>query len=183
MDVHYPQPLAGTPTVYLHCLPPLSSAPLTVVSLHCLPPVVSPCCRCLPLLLSIPIGGDVAVSTHSALQANACSGGGQMLGCCHCCHLPPSSLTTHPPLQVVVSPPSPLVIVIIPPIIHSMNSCSSGWRRVVCCPSSSWGLGTGGLVTCQGWWSCTPIAPPVPLHEQWLMAVVGLLSLSVPFHP
>jgi hypothetical protein len=30
----------------------------------------------------------------------------------------------------------------------------------VCCPSSSWGLGAGGLVACRGWWSCTPIAPP-----------------------
>ena len=80
-----------------------SSAPLFVICLHRLPPsplsafvvspfisvisplssplviVVSPC-HSPPLSLSIPVGGDVAVSTRSALQANARSGGGRVLG-------------------------------------------------------------------------------------------------------
>jgi hypothetical protein len=30
-----------------------------------------------------PMGGDVAISTHSTLRVNARSGGGQVLGCCH----------------------------------------------------------------------------------------------------
>jgi hypothetical protein len=141
MAVHCPQPLAGTPTVYLHRLPPSLSAPLAVVSLRCLPlsSPSSPPCRIplsslsplslSPLSLSIPVGGDVAVSTRSALRANARSGGGRVLGRRHRRHLPPSSLTTRPPRKlglaaVVVSPPSPLVVVVIPPTIHPTSSCS-----------------------------------------------------------
>jgi hypothetical protein len=134
---HLLVPLQSTCTVCPpHRLPPLLSSPFDVSPFHLLHllPVVSPCCRCLPLSLSplslsIPIGGDVAVSTRSALRANARSGGGWVLGRCHRRHLPPSSLTTHPPRKlgltaVVVSPPSPLVIVVIPPTIHPMSSCS-----------------------------------------------------------
>jgi hypothetical protein len=89
--------------------------------------VVSPVT--LPLSLSIPVGGDVAVSTRSALRANARSGGGRVLGRRHRRHLPPSSLTTRPPRKlglaaVVVSPLSPLVVVVIPPTIHPTSSCS-----------------------------------------------------------
>jgi hypothetical protein len=90
--------------------------------------VVSPC-HSPPLSLSIPVGGDVAVSTRSTLQVNARSGGGRVLGRRHRRHLPPLSLTTCPPHKlglaaVVVLPPSPLVVVVIPPTIHPTRSCS-----------------------------------------------------------
>ena len=110
MAIHCPQLLAGTPTVYLcHLLPPPSSHFIVLpLCLHCLTPVIviSPCHCCLPLSLSppslsIPIGGDMAVSTCSTLWVNAHSGGGQVLGHCHfCCLLPTLSLTTHPPCKL-----------------------------------------------------------------------------------
>jgi hypothetical protein len=130
-------PLRSTCTVCPpHRLPPSPSSPFDVSPFHLLHllPVVSPCRRCLPLSLSplslsIPVGGDVAVSTRSALRANARSGGGRVLGRRHRRHLPPSSLTTRPPRKlglaaVVVSPLSPLVVVVIPPTIHPTSSCS-----------------------------------------------------------
>jgi len=85
------------------------SAPLSIVSLHCLAPLspLSHPCHCYlplslpPLSLSIPVGGDMAVSTCSTLWVNAHSGGGQVLGHCHfCCLLPTLSLTTHPPCKL-----------------------------------------------------------------------------------
>jgi hypothetical protein len=112
--------------------PSSSCAPLAVVCLRRLPlhlpPVVSPCRLPLslaPLSLSIPVGGDVAVSTRSALRANA----------------GPSSLLSPPPVvsRYTFTPqagarsgggvaPSPLVTVVItvviPPTIHPTSSCS-----------------------------------------------------------
>jgi len=122
-------PQAWPYTVPSHLLVPLQSTCVICPLCHHLPslshPFVSPCCCCLPLslsppLLSIPVGGDVAVSTCSTLWVNAHSGGGWVLGHCHsCCLLPMSSLTTCPPCKlglpaVVVSLPSPLVIIIPP---------------------------------------------------------------------
>jgi hypothetical protein len=54
-----------------------------------------------------PVGGDMAISIRSTLQANAGL----------------SSLTTHPPCEqglavvLVVSPPSPLVVIVSPPLV------------------------------------------------------------------
>ena len=168
---HLLVPLQSTCIICLHHLSPsLLSAfivsPFISIISPVIFPVISPCYRCLPLSLSplslsIPMGGDVAVSTCSALRVNAHSGGGQVLGCHHRCLLPPLSLTTHPP-------------------------CKLGLTAVVVSPCP-W-LEVGGVlsVTVMGpwsWWSCTPIAPPVHRTSsgswQWLCVLV----LLVPFHP
>ena len=123
------------------CLLPSLSSPLVsitppaIVIFPCLPSVVLP-----PLSLPIPIGGDVAVSTCFTLQVNACSGGGQVLGCHHSSNLlPPLSLTTGLPYRltaVEVSHPSPCIVVTIPPTIH---------------PTSR--LEVGGVVCGGSWWA------------------------------
>jgi len=133
-------------------------------SLSC--PFISPCQHCLPLSLpplslSIPVGGDMAVSTHSTLWVNAHSGGGQVLGHHHsCCLLPMLSLTTHLPCKlgpavVVVLPPSPLVIIIPPNPPHKQ------WLVAVLLP----------LVPFHPW--STPWAVPCEAGGSWWVILVS----------
>jgi hypothetical protein len=173
MALHSPQPLAP-------------SAPLVVVPPHRrVPPspssdfVVSPPCH-LPLLLtplslSISVGGDVAVSTRSALRANASSGGGRVLGRRHrrlSPHIHPTSWgsqrwwcrpvplgrrrhsTHHPPheqLLVRLEAGGVLSVIVVGPW---------SWSGLVVLYSHTFHR------TNSGSW-------------QWL----GVLSSSVPFHP
>ena len=76
-----------------------------------------------PLLLSIPIGGDITMSTHFTLQVNACSSGQQVSSIITPIERSPSPASSSPVVpSCLVVVPSPL-----PPLCH----CHGGGNMAV----------------------------------------------------
>jgi hypothetical protein len=166
-----------------------SSAPLAVISL---------CRCCLPLSLSIPVRGDVAVSTRFTPQANARSGGARVLGHHHSPHHSPRHSPRYPPPPCrCLSPPvsqrwchpassSPFH----PPSTPRAVAREAGGRWSIV--HGRWGHGVGGGLSCHGGGSFSLLLlvalavvvvslPCIALHWHWPRPRGSSLLLSI--HP